>query len=258
MKATFSRWLPAITQTKAPRAALAIAGVAILGGLATTPVLGPAKINPAPSGVDPGAAAALRLAVSGAQPGDGAQSGSGEPSAAASSGASGDQASGSSTEPRVSAVPEAKPSMETLIPHGTQGVQARTQLSPEQLDNATSIVGTAKRMGLPERAAVIGVATALQESKLNNYGHLGVLNDHDSQGLFQQRPSTGWGTVEQVTDPEYSATAFYHGLQRVPGWQDLPLTAAAQRVQVSAYPFAYAQWEQQAAEIVRDLWTGRS
>ncbi|NIL64446.1 hypothetical protein HCB39_24380, partial [Salinispora arenicola] len=79
--------------------------------------------------------------------------------------------------------------------------------------------------------------------------------DHDSQGLFQQRPSSGWGTVEQITDPEYSTTAFLEGLKQVEGWQDMPLTKAAQTVQVSAYPFHYAQWETQAADLVAEHWT---
>lgn len=101
---------------------------------------------------------------------------------------------------------------------------------------------------------MIGVATSLQESKLYNLGHLGAYNDHDSQGLFQQRPSSGWGTPDQITDPDYSATAFFNALKNVDGWQGLPLTQAAQTVQVSAYPFAYAQWEDQAADIVQQLW----
>ncbi|MGS2617457.1 hypothetical protein ACVCAH_23465, partial [Micromonospora sp. LZ34] len=105
-----------------------------------------------------------------------------------------------------------------------------------------------------ERAAVVAIATALQESKLENLGHLGERNDHDSQGLFQQRPSSGWGTVEQITDPEYSTKAFLKGLKQVDGWQDMPLTKAAQTVQVSAYPFHYAQWEQQAADLVAKHW----
>ncbi|NIL42870.1 hypothetical protein HCB17_18240, partial [Salinispora arenicola] len=102
---------------------------------------------------------------------------------------------------------------------------------------------------------VVAIATSLQESKLENLGHLGDRNDHDSQGLFQQRPSSGWGTVEQITDPEYSTTAFLKGLKQVEGWQDMPLTKAAQTVQVSAYPFHYAQWETQAADLVAEHWT---
>ncbi|MFB9239254.1 hypothetical protein ACFFWC_27605 [Plantactinospora siamensis] len=150
--------------------------------------------------------------------------------------------------------PAAVPSMQTLVPFGTQGPQSYISLTPAQTENARTIVRTARQLGLPDRAAVIAVATSLQESKLDNLGHLGYANDHDSLGLFQQRPSAGWGSPDQVTDPRYAATAFYNGLRNVPDWQDLPLTDAAQRVQVSAFPYAYAQWEQQAADIVRDVW----
>ncbi|MFI6760967.1 hypothetical protein ACIBF5_17710 [Micromonospora sp. NPDC050417] len=149
----------------------------------------------------------------------------------------------------------AKPAMDKLVPHGTQGAQSRISLSKEQTDNAKAITDTAKKLGMGERGAVIAVATSMQESKLENLGHLGDMNDHDSLGLFQQRPSSGWGTPAQITDPTYAATAFLSNLKQVDGWQDLPLTVAAQKVQVSAFPDAYAQWENQAAHIVQDVWT---
>ncbi|GGR74749.1 hypothetical protein GCM10010169_18340 [Micromonospora fulviviridis] len=141
-----------------------------------------------------------------------------------------------------------------LIPHGVQGAQSKITLNDEQTANAKAIIAATKKAGLPERAAVISIATSLQESKLENLGHLGDKNDHDSLGLFQQRPSSGWGTPEQITNPEYSTLAFEKGLKQVDGWQDMPLTEAAQTVQVSAYPDAYAQWEQQAADIVAHHW----
>ncbi|WP_432953815.1 hypothetical protein [Micromonospora haikouensis] len=141
-----------------------------------------------------------------------------------------------------------------LIPHGVQGAQSRIDLDAEQTTNAKAIIAATKKTGLDERAAVISIGTALQESKLQNLGHLGDRNDHDSLGLFQQRPSSGWGTPEQITDPEYATTAFLKGLKQVDGWQDMPLTDAAQTVQVSAYPDAYAQWEQQAADLVAQHW----
>ncbi|MGV9809452.1 hypothetical protein [Micromonospora chersina] len=141
-----------------------------------------------------------------------------------------------------------------LIPHGVQGAQSKIDLNDEQTANAKAIIAATKKAGLPERAAVISIATSLQESKLENLGHLGDRNDHDSLGLFQQRPSSGWGTPEQITNPEYSTLAFEKGLKQVDGWQDMPLTEAAQTVQVSAYPDAYAQWEQQAADIVAHNW----
>ncbi|WP_320068487.1 hypothetical protein [Micromonospora sp. RTGN7] len=164
--------------------------------------------------------------------------------------------------PAVEAAPVAvaaqadKPAVDTgkLIPHGVQGEQSTISLDSEQTGNVAAIIAATKKAGLDERAAVISIGTALQESKLENLGHLGDRNDHDSQGLFQQRPSSGWGTVEQITDAEYSTLAFLKGLKQVDGWQDMPLTEAAQTVQVSAYPDAYAQWEQFAADLVAEHW----
>ncbi|MET7950960.1 hypothetical protein [Micromonospora sp. NPDC005324] len=157
-------------------------------------------------------------------------------------------------KPVAVAVQADKPDVSKLIPHGTQGDQSRITLNDEQTANVKAIIAATKKAGLPERAAVISIATSLQESKLENLGHLGDMNDHDSLGLFQQRPSSGWGTPEQITDPAYSTTAFLKGLKQVDGWQDMPLTDAAQTVQVSAYPDAYAQWEQQAADLVAQHW----
>ena len=161
-----------------------------------------------------------------------------------------------SGKPVAVAVQADKPAVDTtkLIPHGVQGAQSRIDLTDEQVANVKAIIAATKKAGMDERAAVVSIATALQESKLENLGHLGDRNDHDSQGLFQQRPSSGWGTVEQITDPEYSTTAFLKGLKQVDGWQDMPLTEAAQTVQVSAYPDHYAQWEQQAADLVAEHW----
>ncbi|WBC00153.1 hypothetical protein O7553_04140 [Solwaraspora sp. WMMA2059] len=154
----------------------------------------------------------------------------------------------------VSAASSDSVDTDKLTPHGVQGEQSRIDLSGEQTDNVKGIIAATKKAGMDERAAVVAIATALQESKLENLGHLGDRNDHDSQGLFQQRPSSGWGTVEQITDVEYSTTAFLTGLKAVDGWQDMPLTQAAQTVQVSAYPDHYAQWETQAAELVAQHW----
>lgn len=147
-----------------------------------------------------------------------------------------------------------KPGKDRLMPLGVQGEQSRIPLNGEQTDNAKAIMKATKKAGMDERAAVVAIATSLQESKLENLGHLGDRNDHDSQGLFQQRPSSGWGTVEQITDPEYSTTAFLKGLKQVDGWEKMPLTQAAQKVQVSAFPFHYAQWETQAADLVAEHW----
>lgn len=109
----------------------------------------------------------------------------------------------------------------------------------EQSANAATITMIAVERGLPPRAASIAIATAIQESKLLNITY----GDADSQGLFQQRPSQGWGTVEQVTDPVFAAGAFYDALVQVEGWQDGVITEVAQQVQRSAYPDAYADHE---------------
>lgn len=115
-------------------------------------------------------------------------------------------------------------------------------LSPDQAQNAALVSTIAVRRGLPEQAVTIGIATALQESRLVNIDY----GDRDSIGIFQQRPSQGWGTVEQIMDPVYSTTKFYEGLEQVPGYQDLPVTEAAQAVQRSGFPDAYAQHEVRA------------
>ncbi|RGA05578.1 NlpC/P60 family protein [Microbispora sp. H13382] len=128
---------------------------------------------------------------------------------------------------------------------------AVAELDEEQRGNATLIIQTALQLGLPARAAVIAVATALQESGLRNlpHGHL------DSLGLFQQRPSQGWGTPEQILDPAYASRSFYKRLVTVRRWEQLPLTKAAQAVQRSATPNAYARWEALAQQVV-DTFTG--
>jgi murein DD-endopeptidase MepM/ murein hydrolase activator NlpD len=123
-------------------------------------------------------------------------------------------------------------------------------LSDEQLGNGALIVEVGISLETPPRAWVIAVATAMQESGLRNLPHLGADNDHDSLGLFQQRPSQGWGTPEQIMDPEYAATAFYERLLQVEGWQEMPLTLAAQAVQRSAFPDAYAKHEPLALAVV--------
>jgi cell wall-associated NlpC family hydrolase len=123
-------------------------------------------------------------------------------------------------------------------------------LTAERAGNAAVIVGVGQRMGVPPRGWVIAVATALQESGLRNLGDLGAGNDHDSLGLFQQRPSQGWGTPAEIMNPDHAATSFYEHLRQVPRWQSLPLTDAAQAVQRSAYPDAYAKHEARAAAIV--------
>jgi hypothetical protein len=122
-----------------------------------------------------------------------------------------------------------------------------------QRENATTIVKVGVALAVPVRGEVVALAAAMQESQLYNLGYLGANNDHDSLGLFQQRPSMGWGTAAQVTDPVYAATAFYLALKHVPGWESMAITVAAQRVQRSAFPNAYAQWETDATSLVQEV-----
>ncbi|MEU8539158.1 hypothetical protein AB0C52_04010 [Streptomyces sp. NPDC048717] len=133
------------------------------------------------------------------------------------------------------------------------GGDARYEFTPEQASNAATIAAVGSSRGLPERAVTIALATALQESALRNIEH----GDRDSLGLFQQRPSQGWGTPEQILDPVYSSTKFYEGLEKVPGYSRLPLTVAAQKVQRSGFPQAYAKHEPDATLLSAAL-TGRA
>lgn len=123
------------------------------------------------------------------------------------------------------------------------------RLSPEQAQNAATIAGVAERRGLPARAVTIALATAYQESKLLNIDY----GDRDSLGLFQQRPSQGWGTPEQVQDPVYAAGRFYDALVKVPGYTEMAVTDAAQTVQRSAFPTAYADHEGDARVLASAL-----
>jgi hypothetical protein len=118
-------------------------------------------------------------------------------------------------------------------------------LTAEQVANAKIIADVGRGRGLPERAVVIALATAQQESRLRNLDY----GDRDSLGLFQQRPSSGWGTEAEVQDPVYAANKFYDHLVTVPGWESGDLTTVADAVQRSAFPRAYAQWEEMAQEL---------
>jgi hypothetical protein len=120
-------------------------------------------------------------------------------------------------------------------------------LSPEQTSHATTIAAVGKRMGMPDHAVSVALAAALQESKLQNLQY----GDRDSLGLFQQRPSQGWGSETDVLTPHYAAGAFYRRLARIRGWESLPVTTAAQRVQHSGAPLAYTQWEHEARAIAQ-------
>jgi hypothetical protein len=116
-----------------------------------------------------------------------------------------------------------------------------------QAANVTTIAAVGKRLGLPDHAVTVALAAALQESRLHNLSY----GDRDSRGVFQQRPSQGWGTAEQVMTPRYAAAAFFQHLSLVPRWPTLPVTVAAQQVQRSGSPNAYAQWEDVARSLAR-------
>ncbi|WP_406029994.1 peptidoglycan DD-metalloendopeptidase family protein [Nocardioides sp. NBC_00163] len=132
----------------------------------------------------------------------------------------------------------------------------------EQIQNARTIVAVGKQSGVPAYGWVIALATAMQESTLRNLDY----GDRDSQGLFQQRPVSGWGSVADITNPVKSAQAFYGvaahtgntGLLDIPGWRKMQVTAAAQAVQRSAFPLAYAQHEDEARALVAALADGVS
>lgn len=130
---------------------------------------------------------------------------------------------------------------------GTSG--GVTVLTAEQEGNARIIIQVGREQGVPDYGIIIALATAMQESSLRNINY----GDRDSVGLFQQRTSTGWGTIEEIMDPYRSAYLFYQGrsgytrgLLDIAGWQSMALTVAAQKVQISAYPNAYAKWETSA------------
>ncbi|MGW8378026.1 peptidoglycan-binding domain-containing protein [Streptomyces sp. ODS28] len=133
--------------------------------------------------------------------------------------------------------------------------QSPADLGPAERENARTVIGVGKGAGISDQGQVIALMTAMQESKFVNYTEP---VDHDSLGIFQQRPSTGWGTPEQITDVPTSSKSFYgvapfgtnRGLVQIPGWETMPPGDAAQSVQNSAAPGAYAQWEQFARDLL--------
>lgn len=148
-----------------------------------------------------------------------------------------------------------------VIPGGSTPAPAAsggsiTYLNDEMRANAAIIVQVGREQGVPDYGIIIALATAMQESSLRNL----TWGDLDSVGLFQQRPSSGWGTVEELTNPNHAAYLFYQGrsgytrgLLDISGWQSMALTVAAQRVQISAYPDAYAKWEASARAWFAEL-----
>jgi hypothetical protein len=159
-------------------------------------------------------------------------------------------ASASAAKPK----PYQNVSLASLEPTGLYGGQQYFTLTGAQWANAKTIVAVTEQRGMPLYAAVVAIATATQESSLLN---LTYATNYDSLGLFQQRPSMGWGTAAQVTDPVYATNAFLTALAAyAPGYQSQALWISAQAVQRSGLPTAYAQWEDQAAQIVLAIANG--
>jgi hypothetical protein len=138
-------------------------------------------------------------------------------------------------------------------PECTVRADGEVTLDRVQMANAATIAAVGVRRKMPEQAVVVALATAFQESKLENL----ETGDRDSVGLFQQRPSQGWGTAEKIQDPRYAAGKFYAALKKVKGWKEMRVTDAAQEVQRSAYPNAYEKWADESAVLAKAL-TGRA
>jgi cell wall-associated NlpC family hydrolase len=130
-----------------------------------------------------------------------------------------------------------------------EGPANTENLSSAQLGNAQIIAQVGVSMGVPMPGETIAIATALQESDLQNLDY----GDRDSLGLFQQRPSQGWGTPAQIMNPSYAARQFYTQLLQVPGWRSMSTTEAAQAVQRSGFPEAYEKWSGEAAALAADF-----
>ncbi len=179
----------------------------------------------------------------------------------------------------VLAAPEASPTAASsgCLVGGTGATVAGVDLDAVQMGQAQTIATVAARRGLDPYAVTVALATAYQESRIRmlandgssqeltaeqaavtatslNYPHDGLGSDHDSVNPFQQRWIAGWGTVAELMDPVYAAEAFYARLVEVPDWRTLPLTEAAQAVQISAFGGAYARWEPLARELTAVLW----
>jgi hypothetical protein len=142
--------------------------------------------------------------------------------------------------------------VKALLASQQSGMGAGPGLSAEQQQNAQAIIGEVKAEGLPQQAAVVAIATALAESGLRNLPN----GDRDSVGLFQQRPSQGWGTVQQILNPQYATSKFLAALKGLGNWAGMSVEAAAQAVQKSGNPSAYSSFASQAQQIVQQLWGG--
>ncbi len=137
-------------------------------------------------------------------------------------------------------------SMQRMYSQLEGGVFGGVPLTDEQLGNATIIMNVGSEMGATDSDLIVALMTSMQESNLRNINY----GDRDSVGLFQQRTSQGWGTIEQIMDPYYSSRKFFEGLLAIEGRASMSKTAQAQAVQRSAYPDAYAKWEDMATAVV--------
>lgn len=164
------------------------------------------------------------------------------------------------------------PGQSIVVPEGIVAVAAAESATPlpaalpaaalsdEMRENARTIIAVGRDVGANDEALVVALTTAAQESGLQNLDH----GDRDSLGLFQQRPSTGWGSAEQIMDARYASRAFFlgagspatgitRGLFDIDGWESMSVNDAAQAVQISAFPNEYAKWEASARRWLEEL-----
>ncbi|MGH8876559.1 MAG: hypothetical protein ACRD0P_04325 [Stackebrandtia sp.] len=155
-------------------------------------------------------------------------------------------------------LPEVNPPKKKEKPQPVAG------LTTTQMNHAVKVVQIGQAKGISKKGQAVAVATAMQETKLKNlashtvpeskgYDNDGAGSDHDSVGLFQQRPSMGWGSVAECMDVDYATKAFYGKLKHVSNWDDMSVAEAAQSVQASAFPDAYAQWEDLAYKVIDEV-----
>lgn len=163
--------------------------------------------------------------------------------------------------------PKKNPDSQKADPNNLVGTYHRQnglefKVNGKQASNLSAVIQAARKHGANDQATVIALMTVLQESKAMmyansnvpeslNYPHDSIGSDHDSVGLFQQRPAAGWGPVQKLMNPNYSTNKFLNALFAIKGWENLPLGDAAQHVQISAFPDLYADWEPVAVQILK-------
>jgi hypothetical protein len=201
-------------------------------------------------------ASSVKISASAKTKAKASASASASASTSASASASASATTAKATPTATSTNPYASVSWGTLEPVAFYGSQNTFTPTSDQWENARTIVNVAEQRGMPLYAAVIAVATSIQESQLIN---LTTATNADSVGLFQQRPSQGWGTYDELIDPSFAANAFLAALDEdAPDYDSIYLWEAAQDVQRSGYPTAYAQWQSQATTMVYDIVNGQA